>query len=306
MSGREAEVLRALGIEWKKGAQHISCPYPDHADQNPSWRWDERKARAFCTCITQRGGHAILEIVKRMEGIEFDAAKLRVAEILGRSDLIETKGQRMDAASLLQPPPGQRDDGLGSRYLGYRLGVPPDAVPMPTTRVVGWRELPYYDPPAGEAEQAAPGRPVPLRGVRDRGAGRAAACPSHLCRARTARARPSWGRCPRRATRPEEVGASEGRSERRRVCGAVGRSGDGATPPVAEGSRRPPPSRWRIGRRSKRAVSRSRRRCRRAASCTGRRLDDHGRSRPRRSLRGRRSRLPCRRAGSPCLRPRAP
>jgi hypothetical protein len=50
--GREAEVLRALGIEWKKGVHHISCPYPDHADQNPSWRWDERKARAFCTCIT--------------------------------------------------------------------------------------------------------------------------------------------------------------------------------------------------------------------------------------------------------------
>ena len=56
----------------------------------------------------------------------------------------------MDAASLLQPPPSQRDDGLGSRYLAYRLGVPPDAVPMPTTRVVGWRELPYYDPPAGK------------------------------------------------------------------------------------------------------------------------------------------------------------
>ena len=148
--GREAYVLSALGIEWKKGARHTSCPYPDHADQNPSWRWDERKARAFCTCITQRGGHSILDIVKRMEGIEFDAAKLRIAEILGRTDLIETKGQRMDAVSLLQPPPGQRDDSLGSRYLAYRLGVPPDAVLMPSTRVVGWRELPYYDPPAGK------------------------------------------------------------------------------------------------------------------------------------------------------------
>ena len=68
VTGREAEVLRALGIEWKKGTHHISCPYPDHADQNPSWRWDERKARAFCTCIRQRGGHPILEVVKRVEG----------------------------------------------------------------------------------------------------------------------------------------------------------------------------------------------------------------------------------------------
>jgi hypothetical protein len=150
VKGRETDVLEGLGIPWQGGAHHISCPYPDHADQNPSWRWDERKARAFCTCITQRGGHAILEIVKRMEGMEFDAAKLRVAEILGRSDLIETRGQRMDAASLLQPPAGQRDDSLGRSYLAYRLGVPPDAVPMPTTRVVGWRELPYFDPPAGK------------------------------------------------------------------------------------------------------------------------------------------------------------
>ena len=64
VKGGETTVLAALGIAWQDGAPHISCPYPDHADQNPSWRWDERKARAFCTCITQCGGHAILEVVK--------------------------------------------------------------------------------------------------------------------------------------------------------------------------------------------------------------------------------------------------
>ena len=63
----------------------------------------------------------------RVEGIDFEAAKLRVAEILGRHDLIETKGgQRMDAASLLQPPADQRDETLGRSYLAYRLGVPPE------------------------------------------------------------------------------------------------------------------------------------------------------------------------------------
>ena len=35
-----------------------------------------------------------------------------------------------------------------ARYLAHRLGVAPDQVPMPSTPVVGWRELPYYDPPA--------------------------------------------------------------------------------------------------------------------------------------------------------------
>jgi hypothetical protein len=152
--GREMDVLRAIRISWDAGARHISCPYPDHSDENPSWRWDGRKAKAFCTCITQRGGHAILEIVKRVEGIDFEAAKLRVAEILGRRDLIETKGgQRMDAASLLQPPADQRDDGLGSLYCAYRLGVLPNQVPMPATRVVGWRELAYYDPPPSEGKK---------------------------------------------------------------------------------------------------------------------------------------------------------
>jgi hypothetical protein len=148
---REATVLAALGIAWQNGAPHISCPYPDHADQHPSWRWDERKARAFCTCITQRGGHGILEVVKRVKGIDFEAAKLRVVDILGRRDLIESKGgQRMDPANLLHPSADQRDETLERGYLAYRLGVPPETVPMPSTAVVGWRALPYYDPPAAK------------------------------------------------------------------------------------------------------------------------------------------------------------
>lgn len=67
VKGHETAVLAALSVRWQE-ARHIGCPYPDHADQNPSWRWDERKARAFCTCIRHRGGHPILEVVKRVEG----------------------------------------------------------------------------------------------------------------------------------------------------------------------------------------------------------------------------------------------
>jgi hypothetical protein len=78
--GRETEVLEALGIPWQDGAPHIRCPYPDHDDQHPSWRWDEHKDRAHCTCI---GRHSILEVVMHLERLEFEAAKLRVAGILG-------------------------------------------------------------------------------------------------------------------------------------------------------------------------------------------------------------------------------
>jgi Domain of unknown function (DUF927)/Toprim domain len=149
--GCEIAVLAALGITWQGGAQHIACPYPDHDDQNPSWRWDERKARDYCTCIER--SHSIFDVVMRIEGLDFEAAKLRVAEILGRHDLIKVRDgerhQAMDAASLLRPPAEQRDDELVRGYLAWRLDVPPEQVAMPATPVAGWRCLAYYDPPAG-------------------------------------------------------------------------------------------------------------------------------------------------------------
>jgi hypothetical protein len=37
---------------------------------------------------------------------------------------------------------------LARSYLAYRLDLPPDQVPMPSTPVVAWRSLAYYDPPA--------------------------------------------------------------------------------------------------------------------------------------------------------------
>src|SRR5689334_8198950 len=49
--GRETDLLDALGIPWRSGKPHISCPYPEHLDEHPSWRWDKSKARAYCTCI---------------------------------------------------------------------------------------------------------------------------------------------------------------------------------------------------------------------------------------------------------------
>jgi Toprim domain len=152
---RESDVLQAIGIPWDDSAGHITCPYPDHADANPSWRWNERRAKAYCTCI--QGSQSIFDVVMRVEGVEFDPAKLRVAEILGRQDLIRAsdgkRHQAMDAASLLRPPPDLRDESLARSYLAYRLDLPPDQVPMPSTPVVTWRSLAYFDPPAKRGGQ---------------------------------------------------------------------------------------------------------------------------------------------------------
>jgi hypothetical protein len=155
VKGRETEVLEAIGIAWDDGAPHISCPYSDHSDEDPSWRWDARKAKALCTCIER--SHSIFDVVMRIEGLEFDAAKLRIAEILGRQDLVKVRGgerhQAMDAASLLRPPADQRNDHLAGDYLGYRLGVAPDKVVLPTSSVVGWRSLCYFDALARKGSQ---------------------------------------------------------------------------------------------------------------------------------------------------------
>lgn len=110
VKGREEEVLDALGVDWRAGHPHINCPYRDHADDNASWRWDPKHSKAFCTC-TKAG--SIFDVVMKIDGSTFEAAKLRVAGFLNRPDLIRTKGgsqgagsifQATDAASLLGAP----------------------------------------------------------------------------------------------------------------------------------------------------------------------------------------------------------
>jgi hypothetical protein len=146
LNGRETHLLDALGIGWRNGRPHVQCPFPDHDDNDPSWRWDERGARAFCTC-SPKGADA-LEVLMRVKGIEFAAAKIETARLLGREDIIIERGSKMDASALLSPPADQADHALPRSYLAHRLNVEPDQVPMPATASAGWRELSYWDPPA--------------------------------------------------------------------------------------------------------------------------------------------------------------
>ena len=159
--GREIDVLDALGIDWRRGRPHINCPYPDHSDNNPSWRFDSRTGRAFCTCITDRKSDGIFDIVMKMKADDFEAAKIIVAEMLHRDDLIKTKignnsgpRQKFDAESLLNPPADNRNDELVYRYLGACLRIDADEVPRPSTKAVGITSLAYFDPPAKNAKNA--------------------------------------------------------------------------------------------------------------------------------------------------------
>ncbi len=159
VKGREVEVLQAIGIDWRGGRGHITCPYPDHGGAD-DWRYDEKTGKAFCTCIgrrpEERKSHSIFNVVGVKEDCDFEAAKIRIAEIIGRSDLIRTKSgdqrrqfhQLTDATSLFSVPTENRDDSLPITYLAHRLGVEPAEVPIPGTRMVGIKALGYFDPPS--------------------------------------------------------------------------------------------------------------------------------------------------------------
>jgi hypothetical protein len=141
VSGHETEVLNALGIAWNSRHQHITCPYPDHPDKHPSWRWHKGLAKAFCTCSQ---GDGIVRVTMKVEGLDFLQAKVRIAEALHRDDLIRTTGER-DPLWFLHPGSATRDNTLPRAYLAYRLGVPAAEVLMPATPTAGWSSFGYYD-----------------------------------------------------------------------------------------------------------------------------------------------------------------
>jgi Toprim domain/Domain of unknown function (DUF927) len=157
VKGHETEVLHAIGIDWRGGKGHITCPYPDHGGA-ADWRWDDKKSKAVCTC---KKPHSIFDVVGNVTGCDFAAAKLRIAEIIGRSDIIRTKkdngsgrqSQRTDAASLLSVPAEKRDDRLPITYLACRLKVSEDAVPIPNTKMIGIKALGYFDALAGTGDK---------------------------------------------------------------------------------------------------------------------------------------------------------
>jgi hypothetical protein len=95
VKGRETEILSALGIGWNGKTNYIRCPYPNHGDEHPSWRWDAAKRRAHCTCTPSA---SIFDVVCNIKGVDFEAAKILVAEMIGRSDLIRRTGKRKGGA----------------------------------------------------------------------------------------------------------------------------------------------------------------------------------------------------------------
>lgn len=162
VSGHEIAIVRGLGISWEAGRRaHIACPYPGHPGPPEAKKWRlTAKGRAICTC-TEGKSDSVFDIASKVEALDFEAAKVRCIEIIGRSDLVRERSgdgtfQATDARSLLSAPAERRDDTLPRAYIAHRLGVEPNAVPMPDTTAVGLRALAYFDPP--KSDRAKPSK----------------------------------------------------------------------------------------------------------------------------------------------------
>jgi hypothetical protein len=82
LSGKETTILAALGIRLPpRAGDHIKCPFPYHDDKKPSWRWDQNKARFFCTCDPSSG--SIIDVVIAMRGGDFASASQWCRELVG-------------------------------------------------------------------------------------------------------------------------------------------------------------------------------------------------------------------------------
>lgn len=69
IAGREEQILDALGVNWES-KRAIRCPFPDHDDKTPSWRWDSRMSKFYCSC-----GHGdVFDVVARVLGVSLKNA----------------------------------------------------------------------------------------------------------------------------------------------------------------------------------------------------------------------------------------
>ena len=101
VKGREANILNALGIKCGPKTKHIRCPYPDHKDNHPSWRWDYEKRRARCTCSRS---NSIFDVICKVKGVDFEGAKIVAAEYIGRPDLIHRTRRKKNRGERAQRP----------------------------------------------------------------------------------------------------------------------------------------------------------------------------------------------------------
>jgi hypothetical protein len=144
VKGHERELLDALNIPWREGKPHIRCPYRDHGDEHPSWRWDAQKRKAFCTC----GPRDVLGVMMGVEGIGFDAAKIDAAELLNRPDLIRERRARKRTGEGGNMTPEQRCNDTTPAGCWLADYAEAKRLPLDFLLANGLRQISYLGSPA--------------------------------------------------------------------------------------------------------------------------------------------------------------
>lgn len=123
IKGREIEILSSLKICWPAETPHIHCPFPDHRDKRPSWRWDDKKSCFFCTC----GSGDILKVVQCVNRCGFREALRWITDTFliyrtsaAVSSRPNNKGYSLPAASGDAPDFASAGFGIPSHVYDYR------------------------------------------------------------------------------------------------------------------------------------------------------------------------------------------
>ena len=224
VKGREDRVLDALGIAWKPNGRPISAaPIPTTAGTTTGAGMATR-GRAFCTCSKP---HSIFDVLMKFEGVDFETAKIRVAETIGRAGPDPQAGQRQalpgtDPDSLSTPRRTTATTGLSPPISRTGLASTRPLSPCRRRRVAGLKALTYFDPPQGGRE-ADPRRRVPcavfgtVAADGKRHAHRIYVAPGGAGKADLPRAG-------RQRARPEEAAPGQRGRQHRRALRPVGRS----------------------------------------------------------------------------------
>lgn len=136
--GREAGILRALGIPGLESGEPTKCPIPGHNHSKGKIRWDRARRRWICT----KGSGDIITLVQLMLGVTFQEALRWIAEQIGQPDLAKKRRSRIGA--LLNPHELAVWTEAPRLYLGARSGVDPGKVILPSTPCIGHRSSSYY------------------------------------------------------------------------------------------------------------------------------------------------------------------
>ena len=132
--GRETEVLDALGIPWQQSLRrHIRCPFPDHEDKNPSWRWVPEKCAWTCSC-NNRGYSSVFDAVIRMRGGSFKDAVTWVDDALRLPSQSLPQGKaavNMQNASDVPPHVPAQKPATKPQCVHNRFGRPVAIYPYP-------------------------------------------------------------------------------------------------------------------------------------------------------------------------------